>query len=860
MYIPLKRLIRRAKHQEKGSLIILTIIFLFLGVTVVGTLSMLGGTSLRTGIVFNNKNQVLYAADSGIEDAKWQVKYDRLTGKFSTYNAHDYSTVWSYDIPQVAGQPQINNKEVAVTISNVWIPKDLLTNPNDVPDIATAESIMDDTKLMITGGPYVDTGGNPKYNIVITYYPEIGENLNVTSLGLWLPPGYTFKPSSSNLGSNPSTQSYQGGQVAVWNLGSTAFTSLPGANPTNSPMTAKITFAYYINGVTPTTSDPTPNILSWVKTSGVTGLSYTWDDSIRVFHITSTADSTTAETYISKNELRKTGGSLNGDYYATGNSLMRDLNSDGVKESRTDSSAVVASPNPAGADNGVPDDANVSASYLYWGTWYLCDSWASRWGVTNSNRCHTLFEDVCSEFSHTTYSHGVPVSTVYYWDNGSDWSVYNNNFRANGNNDADTSANRDLTKHSSFAFDLGTYPSPQWVYTLSWEQWYTGTTPAETDGLDYCISKDGGSTWSDPIQAFRGSGVGSEKNSVFACYQYNIPATYLTSNFKIKFHAVGFNVGGQYINIDDIRINALNPDTGMTFKINNGSGNKIVYFDSDGNPATSTNPANQIISDRTQVILTYSFASGGPLFSGFSQACFRDVTPLVQAYAHQPVEPDTNYNGHATYSVVGDLGDTGSNTSAYQLAEAGWSLVTIFTGPETLGHQLYLYDNFFGSGNDSGGIHIPWNGDGSSGGTIKGFVVPQQIPGELNAAKVTCFVTEGDNPLTGDYIALNGTRLWDGTSSTSNSKSSPNNVWNSKSYLSGGYTMYDGVDIDTLGNDPTASPPQYITWASNVLRPGDTSATIDLYTQSDYWFMLYMIISFRSETTMGGSLNYLIHG
>ena len=79
--------------------------------------------------------------------------------------------------------------------------------------------------------------------------------------------------------------------------------------------------------------------------------------------------------------------------------------------------------------------------------------------------------------------------------------------------------------------------------------------------------------------------MGKSGISVFSCYQYNIPTTYLTSNFKIKFHVVGFNAANQYVNIDDIRINALNPDTGMTFKINNGSGNKIVYFDSNGNPA-----------------------------------------------------------------------------------------------------------------------------------------------------------------------------------------------------------------------------------------------------------------------------------
>jgi hypothetical protein len=260
------------------------------------------------------------------------------------------------------------------------------------------------------------------------------------------------------------------------------------------------------------------------------------------------------------------------------------------------------------------------------------------------------------------------------------------------------------------------------------------------------------------------------------------------------------------------------------------------------------------------VILTYSFGGSNPVFSGFAESCFRDVTALVTKYAQQPVAPATNFNGHATYYAVGDLGDTGTNTNAYQLSHAGWSLVTVFTGPETLGHQLYLYDNFFGSGNSSSGIHVVWNGDGTSNGNITGFVVPQQIQGEVNAAKLTCFVTEGDEQLTGDYIAMNGTKLWDGVNCTDNSKTNPNNVWNALSYLSGGYSMYDGVDIDTLGIDPTANPPQYITWASGILKPGDTSANIDLYTQQDYWFMVYMIISFRSETTTGSSLNYLIHG
>jgi len=142
-------------------------------------------------------------------------------------------------------------------------------------------------------------------------------------------------------------------------------------------------------------------------------------------------------------------------------------------------------------------------------------------------------------------------------------------------------------------------------------------------------------------------------------------------------------------------------------------------------------------------------------------------------------------------------------------------------------------------------------------------VVPEKIEDEINAAKLTCFVTEGDKSVTGDYIEIKGssaatyTRLWDGMNTTSNSKSSPNNIWSGQSMILG---SNDGVDIDTPGINPTLNPPQYITWDSNILKPKDTSASINLVTGNDYFFLVYMILSFRSETTMGGALSYLIHG
>ncbi len=37
-----------------------------------------------------------------------------------------------------------------------------------------------------------------------------------------------------------------------------------------------------------------------------------------------------------------------------------------------------------------------------------------------------------------------------------------------------------------------------------------------------------------------------------------------------------------------------------------------------------------------------------------------------------------------------------------------------------------------------------WDNDGNAGGTVSGFLVPPQTPGETNAARITVFVGEGD--------------------------------------------------------------------------------------------------------------------
>jgi hypothetical protein len=72
---------------------------------------------------------------------------------------------------------------------------------------------------------------------------------------------------------------------------------------------------------------------------------------------------------------------------------------------------------------------------------------------------------------------------------------------------------------------------------------------------------------------------------------------------------------------------------------------------------------------------------------------------------------------------------------------------------------------------------------------------------------------------------------------------------------------YTGIDIDTLGIDPSITDPKlrkYITWDSGLLKPGDTSAHIDLFTKTDVFNLVYIVFSFRSVTTTGSALNYHI--
>jgi hypothetical protein len=790
------KLVKYVKYLggENGQALLSVLAFLLISsLTLPPILSHLG-TSLETGRVYEDKTDALYAADSGIEDALWQIKYDRLEPLLTNpdYDIYDFGTTWSYSLNE-----PINNLTANVSIRNVWIP----SNVSPPSDPVEAREIIESNKLMVAGTATDESS----YKIKISFSPGEGEEeaLMVESLGIWLPLGFHYSGSCS-LADEPGAEyysenvtDYAGGESVVWEFSPpVAFTSF-GADPGEMPMITEVTFQY-----TADEAGARPATVSWLETYGAVSdiLPVTWDIDTRIYKITSVAGDTEIEAYSSKCELRKMGAAIAGDYRAIGNSLMRDKYYPYDKrDTLLDKSSTELDTIPNDAEEGFAD---VIQAHLYWSGW------------RKESRKQTEFSDTCDNFGN--------------WISGSCWDIGSHNFRSHYSSSGEDP--RLLTLKDQYSLELSSYADLGAV-TVSWKQWETGDLESD-DGLDFAFSPDGGDTWSSNFEAFRGN-IGSSPKY----FEYVIPAQYLTDDFKLRFYLVGFvEPDDHHCYIDNIKVSGMMPDYDAVFEIDDTQ----VYL-LDGEP---TQGDADIVATRTQVLPNYE-SNGNP--NGFSYSCYLDVTKLVKEYA-EVVEDEygiEHHTGNEKYTV-GDVEADTDNKWSY----AGWSLIIIYSSPETAGHQLYLWDDFMYADEYT---DIDFDGDGEVGGDITGFVVPEQIEGDVNAATLACFVGEGDS-YTGDFIAFNAPEIyrtnpngipdtykfWDGTY-----PKNLDNVWNSKSV---GFTA-DGVDIDTF----------YVTWESGLLEPGDTTAHIDLPTGTDSWNLIYIILSMCSETVTGGTEHYVIH-
>jgi hypothetical protein len=422
-------------RRQKGSILALVLIMFLLGSSLCVILLQSSVSGMLTGQVYENKAAELYAADAGIEDARWIIKYDYLNTFLTSpgYKYYNFTDDWTYHTSEL-----INGENVTITIENVWIPVDI-----PVPTEIEARTIVEAEKLIITSA-----NSSSGYNVLITYFPEVGDVLNVESIGIWLPRGFHYVPGSSNLeviADNITVVSHAGNEAVIWNFTSYSYDSLPGVNPANSPRVAQITFELDTE-----LSDGDPDTVAWISTSGVADIPFSWESDVKVYKATSIAGTTAIEAWMAKSETRLLSGGIAGDYIATGNSLAIDADSDPDKTRETllpASSANVSS---------IPVDATVRAAYLYWSGW----------------RNGAEFYDTCENFTH--------------WNEGSAWTISGTSDKEfKGRYTGTDPDERILTLSGSVNLSGFSYPDVKVMWTH-----YEGGKLESTDCLKFAFSSD----------------------------------------------------------------------------------------------------------------------------------------------------------------------------------------------------------------------------------------------------------------------------------------------------------------------------------------------------------------------------------
>jgi hypothetical protein len=841
-----KKKLNRFPGGEKGQALIIVVLLMLISALVITPMLSHVGSGLKTEKeVYEEKMQLFYAADSGIEDGFWQIDNEKLETLFTGYDKYAYydyshSYEWTYNLPST-----VNNKDVNVALRNIWIPKDIAApSPSSAKDIIESVGV---PKLVISGS----ISAASTYQIKIAYYYDEGKDpggvgLKVNTVGIWLPPGFDYAANCSLEGEsyyhNPTNESYCSGRAVVWNFGSVPLVNFPGSGGASGSIERSFTFQF--SG--PVNVNPGA-ALSWIDTSGADGVSYAWDADVKVYKVTSTAtdDSfdpvkqTVVEAYTAKSEIREMGTSISGDYCAVGNTLLEATGSgmDAYYRNRLykESSATVQEFTGTGdvPPGYVPDDAHVDAAYLYWSGW-----------IGGNGGVVVVWSDSCGSFTNN-------------WNPGSHWTVSSGQFQGQGGG-SDTSRTLSMyiaNNPPTYNLDLSHYSGQQ--VTISWEQ-SANSNVDSTDVFYYAFSGDGGLHWSSNIEAFHGRNPSST-------FSATIPSQYVTSQFRMRFY-VGFDNTNEYVYIDNITITApavLSLQTLADAEVNQ------VMFGTSGSMTQITAPLDD---EHCKFAASDDAAPGAWCYS-----CFYDATDMINQFID---DGDVGSSGAGTYTLghagtgatgayqlyptgktdyplgtpaVKTGGSFGSYPMQYQWSYAGWSLIVIYSSPATEGHQLYLFPEF-----RYVKVHTTMEFP------ISGFLVPAPIPGEEYAAHITCFVGDGDEQYPGDYIALKDQggaehKLSDGITIPSMRApsgrmfSNPyDNVWNSQSV---GLSA-NGIDIDTF----------QVSWSSGVLQEGDSSADVVLGNASpdpndaELIMVAYIIVSFRSSITSGGTLSYLVRG
>jgi hypothetical protein len=852
-------------RDEKGQALVLTLLLLLIGSLIVAPTLSLMGTGIKSGRVYEQKDDEIYAADAGVEDAMWRIRNDTLVDLLASknYTPYDYSSTYQYPFNLF-----VNGKNVTVNITNVWIPTGISTPTN-----TTAQQIIGDEKLMIVGYPDANAS---TYDVKIVYYYQGSYTLNVKTVGIWLSSGFEYTEYSGSCSLQgqtfyraPSISLDKGGCAVVWNFTSPypdLYKFPPGTIPSSSPLVRIFTFKY---------SGPQGQIpelvASWVGIDGVvpgTTYSYSWDDSIRLYKIVSRAGGVQIDAYGAKSRFRKLKSAVSGDYFGTGNSLITGMEDgdNNIHYLLHKYASATVTTNDNDDTLGVPSDAEIDAAYLYWTGWIDWNTYSPEDGGGSQIRYPT------SDYSHSSG-----------WDKTTNMYSYVDD---PGTNDGDST----WLKLSSGSGGNVLFGFPAFTASVP-----GGMTISLTVSL---VARDDGSGSSNTMRPWiRVGGSNYYGDYIEVPTNYGLISYVWPTNPRTGSPWTQAEINGGTNGLQDFGVSSSDASpairlTQVYARVDWGT-SSLKYPDA---PTENSLRAlvetaarvNQVYfqggSSADSLVTTHDWQTLSPDMLGQIDAegtwyytCKADVTDLLRQWIDSgkiasngagaytvgqvaaPNQADSDYSfsfvegGSTGYPLGTPAPEMDSPPTRYCLSHAGWCLLILYHCASVYNHQYYLYDIdtpgfdfFFGWGGSGGStVYTDWDNDGKPGGTISGFLVPPQTPGETNAARITVLVGEGDkangsssNGYCKDRFKVNGSSLSDGTGLP--------DVWNGNSR---GLPTNAGIDIDQF----------YVTWASGILKPMDVSANIDLPTALDAWTVSYMLFQFRSQLGIGGVItNYAI--
>jgi hypothetical protein len=208
---------------------------------------------------------------------------------------------------------------------------------------------------------------------------------------------------------------------------------------------------------------------------------------------------------------------------------------------------------------------------------------------------------------------------------------------------------------------------------------------------------------------------------------------------------------------------------------------------------------------------------------GHSYACFYDATQLLKDAGVNGDHP-----GSGEYAVDNIMSTQGVDSTEYATrCFSGWSLIILYKSNSETAHQFYLYDPIHNP-DECPFMMIPstdppYEDPHDEFFSLKDFYPPA---GSVQG-RVTYFVGEGDTTYDGDYIQFKGV-----SQPSYTTLAGPNNpaddVMNTVST-----TGERGIDIDTY----------------DILSEvgSDTEADVRLVTEGDRWYLIYMILSFKTS-------------